>query len=143
ISRSKLASFSNNYRINRYFVLDDYYDIDRMQYSDKLHSADFADKTEWLEYFTDGIRFSLQSALGRLQEARLSLKVEDRPTPKERGVLEIITKRGQLTSADLVESLKVSRQQAFNLLKGLLDKNLIEKKGKTKNSYYFLKTNKR
>ena len=37
------------YQINKYFILDDYYDIDRIQYSDSLHSADSGDKTEWLE----------------------------------------------------------------------------------------------
>jgi Fic family protein len=134
-----LIFLQNDYRINRYFVLDDYYDIDRMQYSDKLHTADEGDKTEWLEYFTDGIRFSLQAALSRVKEAQLALRVEDRPSPKERRVLEIITERKQVTSSDLVRLLKVSRQQAYNLLKGLMSKGLIDKKGQTKKSYYFLK----
>ncbi len=131
-----LIFLQNQYWINKYFILDDYYDIDRIQYSDALHTADSGDKTQWLEYFTDGVKYSLQSALSSNKEAMLTLDIEKRPTSKEKEVLEIINKRKQVISSDLVKILKVSRQQAHNLLKGLVDKGLLEKKGSTKKSYY-------
>ena len=127
------------YQINKYFVLDDYYDIDRQQYSDMLHSADKGDKTQWLDYYTDGVKYSLQSALVKFQNALQTLSFEEKPTPKEREVLGIIEQRKQATSKDVVEVLKVSRQQAHALLRALVDKGLLDKKGKTKNSYYFIK----
>ncbi|MCX6782696.1 MAG: Fic family protein [Candidatus Levybacteria bacterium] len=37
-----------NYEVAKYFILDDYYDMDRHLYSDKLHTADQGDKTTWL-----------------------------------------------------------------------------------------------
>jgi Fic family protein len=135
-----LIFLQNNYWINKYFVLDDYYDIDRIGYSDKLHTADAGNKTQWLEYFTDGIKYSLQGALSHIQEASLKLSIEERPSKKEKEVLEIITERGQVTSSDLVKILKISRQQAHNLLKALMDKGFLDKKGSTKKSYYFLKS---
>jgi len=131
-----LYFIQHGYLINKYFVLDDYYDIDRQQYSDMLHSADVGDKTKWLEYFTDGVKYSLQSALSRSKEALLTLRIEDQPTTKEKEVLKIVQEKREITSQDVVKALKVSRQQAHNLLKGLADKNLLVKKGKTKNSYY-------
>lgn len=134
-----LLFLKNQYLINKYFLLDDYYDIDRHMYSDKLHTADSGNKTEWLEYFTDGVNFSLQGALARIKQAMFKLNVADRPSPKERQVLEIIQTQKQITSADLVYRLKISRQQAHNLLKALLDKGFLVKKGKTKKSYYYLK----
>jgi len=134
-----LIFLKNNYWINKYFVLDDYYDIDRMQYSDKLHSADFGDKTEWLEYFANGVKYSLQSALSRVKEGLSRLKIEKRPTPKEKQVIEIIRKKRQVTSSDIAEDLDVSRQQAHNLLTSLIEKGIIGKKGKTKSSYYYMK----
>lgn len=134
-----LIFLKNDYLINKYFVLDDYYDIDRLQYSDKLHSADTGDKTEWLEYFSDGVKYSLQGSLARVKQALLSLKVEERPSPKERQVLDIIQERKEITSTEVAESLKVSRQQAHRLLKSLVEKGLLTKKGKTKKSYYYLK----
>lgn len=134
-----LIFLKNHYLINKYFVLDDYYDIDRIQYSDKLHTADRGNKTEWLEYFTDGLKYSLQSALFKVKNSLLELKIEERPSAKENQVLKIIQKRKEITSSDLVGILKISRQQAHNLLKSLVDKGFLTKKGSTKKSYYFLK----
>lgn len=134
-----LLFLKHKYLINKYFVLDDYYDIDRIQYSDNLHSADTGNQIQWLEYFTDGVKYSLQSALGKIKTGLTKLTFDIRPTPKEQEVLEIIQKYRELTSQDLTKELHISRQQAFNLLKSLTEKGYIEKKGSTKNSYYILK----
>jgi Fic family protein len=134
-----LLLLKSNYQINKYFVLDDYYDIDRFQYSDKLSTADKGDKTEWLEYFTDGMKYSLQSALGRVSNAMKSIDVEGRPTGKEQEVLEFLQTHKQVTSTEIAEEFTVSRQQAHKLLSGLVEKGFIRKKGDTKSSYYFLK----
>ncbi|HOZ03223.1 MAG TPA: Fic family protein [Candidatus Woesebacteria bacterium] len=134
-----LLLLKNNYQINKYFVLDDYYDIDRSQYSDKLSTADKGDKTEWLEYFSDGMKYSLQSALGRVSTTIKSMNVEDRPTGKEQLVLDLFQIHQQITSADIAARFKVSRQQAHKLLSGLVEKGFVKKKGDTKSSYYLLK----
>jgi Fic family protein len=129
----------SGYHINKFFILDDYYDIDRDQYSDALHTADKGDKTIWLEYYSDGVKYSLQSALFKVKQAIKTLNIEEQPTPKEKEVLKIMDELKQIKSQDVVKKLRVSRQQAFNLLSGLLDKGLIGKKGSTKASYYFIK----
>lgn len=135
-----LLFLQNSYEINKYFVLDDYYDIDRQGYSDALHSADKGDSTKWLEYFTDGIKYSLQSALAKAKKAVSSLKVSNRPTSREQEVMALfITDDTEIITADVVDALGVSRQQAQNLLAGLVEKGLIAKYGSTKNSYYKLK----
>lgn len=127
------------YRINKYFILDDYYDIDRIMYSDSLHSADSGDKTEWLEYFTDGVKYSLQSALAKIEEGLKSLSFDMRPSNREKDVLELIKKYKEITSSDVAKDLKISRQQAFNLLDSLVSKGYLEKQGSTKNSFYILR----
>ena len=134
-----LILLSSNYKINKYFVLDDYYDVDRSLYSDSLHSADLGDKTNWLEYFTDGVKYSLQSALGSIKEGITKLSLDVRPSPREQQALEIARQYKELTSSDLVKELNITRQQAFNLLKSLTEKGFLEKMGTTKNSYYILK----
>lgn len=133
-----LVFLKNNYLINKYFVIDDYYDVDRQEYSNRLSSADKGEKTLWLEYFTDGVKYSLQSALSRVNNAIKTLKVENRPTSQERKVLNFLQKQKQITSLDLAEYLQVSRQQAHKLLFSLVEKGLVNKKGETKSSYYFL-----
>ena len=133
-----LIFLKNNYQVNKYFLLDDYYDIDRSLYSDKLHTADQGDKTEWLEYFSQGIMYSLQSALARVKQASFKLKIEERPTKKEKQVIEFIQENKEVTSTDVAKHLKVSRQQAHNLLKALVEKGFLKKQGSTKSSFYSL-----
>jgi len=134
-----LYLIQNSYRINKYFVLDDYYDIDRDLYSDKLHSADKGDVTGWLEYFTDGVRSSLQSVLAKLDNGLTKLSFNLRPSKKELQVLDIIKREKELSSIDLATQLGVSRQQAFNLLKSLVEKGLLEQIGEKRATYYRLK----
>lgn len=127
------------YFINKYFVLDDYYDVDRKLYSDSLHTADKGNKTKWLEYFSDGIKYSLQSALAKSKRSIDSLSIELKPSKKEREVLGFFQERKEITSTDLADKFNISRQQAHNLLKALVEKGFVEKKGVTKSSYYILK----
>lgn len=134
-----LVFLKGNYEINKYFVLDDYYDIDRSQYSQKLHTADSGDKTEWLEYFTDGVKFSLQGALAKARNSLTTLNVSLQPTNKEKVVLQIFSEYPEVSSALVVKLLKISRQQAHKLLQSLVERGLVEKRGSTKSSYYLLK----
>jgi Fic family protein len=134
----------NGYEVTRYFILDDYYDIDKLQYSDKLHSADKGNLTEWLEYFTEGLAYSLQAALGKIKEYKED-KLEDVKGEKralvskrEEDVLRIIMELKAVRSSDIAKKLGVSRQQAFRLLDSLVEKRILKRFGKTKSSYYEL-----
>jgi Fic family protein len=131
-----LLFIRNGYAINKYFVLDDYYDLDRKGYSDALHTADDGDSTKWLEYFALGTKYSLQSALSKSRNALLTLNVSERPSQREQDALKLFATGMDVTSADVAKALGVSRQQAQNLLSGLVGKGLIEKFGSTKSSYY-------
>lgn len=136
---SALICIREGYQINRYFILDDYYDIDRHQYSDLLHTADTGDKSQWLQYFCDGVKYSLQSAFGRLKIAMRTLSVPNRPTRRESEVLAMFDNQKEITSSEVVSKLEVTRQQAHNLLTALIDKGFVAKRGSTKSSYYILK----
>ncbi|MEK7065579.1 MAG: Fic family protein, partial [Patescibacteria group bacterium] len=120
-----LLFLNRGYAINRYFVLDDYYDIDRDHYSDMLHSADTGNLTRWLTYFSEGMKYSLQSALSKYTDAMRTLRFEEQPTPKERGALRIVEEYKEVTAPKVAEILKVSRQQAHALLRSLVDKGLV------------------
>lgn len=134
-----LVFLKSGYNINKYFILDDYYDVDRSEYSDKLSSADKGNKTEWLEYFSSGVKYSMQSALAKFRNSMRKLSISERPTAKERQVLEMMQEQPEITSREVAEKFKVSRQQAHNLLSGLVEKDLVERRGSTKSSYYLLK----
>lgn len=133
-----LIFLKSNYQINKYFVLDDYYDIDRSLYSQKLHTADNGNKTEWLEYFTDGIKYSLQGALAKTKNGISSLTLSRQPTPREQDVLKIFSDIPEVNSAIVVSKLKITRQQAHKLLQSLIERGLVKKHGSTKSSFYVL-----
>ena len=133
-----------HYEVAKYFILDDYYDIDRHLYSDSLHTADKGDKTAWLEYFLEGIANSLQAANGRIIELKQGnldeITGEKRVlvTSRQEEVLQIIIEKKAIKTSDLEKAFSVSRQQAHSLLSGLVSKGLVEKFGSTKTSYYKL-----
>lgn len=136
----------HGYEVTKYFILDDYYDVDRLEYSDKLHSADKGDKTAWLEYFLEGIAHSLKAAHERIhdltQRKLESIKGDKRVlvTNREEDVLQILVEYKKIKTQDVVKRLSVSRQQAQSLLHNLVDKGILERIGVTKSSYYQLKS---
>lgn len=133
-----------HYEIVKYFILDDYYDIDRSMYSDMLHSADEGEKTQWLEYFLEGIAFSLQAALARIQDLTKKdyedITGEKRVlvSSREEDVLHIAIEKKAIKTSDISDSLSVTRQQAHALISSLVKKGLLIKFGNTKTSYYKL-----
>lgn len=133
-----------DYRVVKFFIMDDYYDIDRQMYSDTLHTADSGDETFWLEYFLEGIAHSLQAALGRINELKSSTLEEVAGekrvlvTNREEEVLQIVINKKAVKTSDIQDSLDVTRQQAHALLASLVKKKLLKKFGKTKTSYYKL-----
>jgi len=132
------------YMVVKFFILDDYYDIDRQNYSDLLHSADSGDSTQWLEYFLEGIAYSLQAALARLvdlkKESVEEVTGEKRVlvTPREEDVIEIVLDKKAIKTPDVQEVLLVTRQQAHALLSSLVKKGILAKFGSTKTSFYKL-----
>lgn len=142
----------NRYEVAKFFILDDYYDVDRQAYSDALHTADVpkgksttGDETEWIEYFLDGIANSLQAALARIEDLKrvnlTDIEGEKRVlvTRREEEVLQIVIEKKAIKTSDINEELGVTRQQAHALLYSLVKKGLLTKFGSTKTSYYKLK----
>jgi len=102
------------------------------------------DKTKWLEYFLEGIAVSLQGAIARIndlkQKSLEDIEGEKRAivTSREEEVLQIVLDKKAIRTSDIQNALSVTRQQAHSLLHSLVKKELLEKFGKTKTSYYKL-----
>lgn len=134
----------NGYEVTKYFILDDYYDIDRLEYSDMLHSADSGSKLKWLEYFVEGINYSLQAAIKRVEDLQgeevdaLTGTKRVLVSKKEEEVIQLFLERQVLKAQDLVRMYGITRQRAGYLLNSLVKKGIIIKQGKTKSSYYEL-----
>lgn len=129
----ELFSFENYYNTNvtKYFEkvgeTGDYYDL-----KDKI------DFTEWLEYFTEGI-------LEELNRVRKEIEVLSFESPMEQmkdhhnKILNFINKYGSITDkqySKLTDRAKATRVLDF---KFLIQQNIIERRGKGKNTYYVSK----
>ncbi|MEN6329052.1 MAG: HTH domain-containing protein [Methanobacteriaceae archaeon] len=54
-------------------------------------------------------------------------------------IMEYISTRGKITSAEIQNMFSISRQAVYKEIKNLLDMDLIEKKGESKATYYIFK----
>jgi len=132
--------------IKRFFALDDYYDSDRRAYYSALKSVNqkTLDLTQWLEYFTEGVKVSIL----RVRERVLQLSIEKRKqkkrgqialTERQMKIIEFIQRNGKITSGDIQRTFGISRQAAHKEIKKLIELEIIEQKGSGKVVYYVLK----
>lgn len=132
--------------IKKFFALDDYYDSDRTAYYNALKSVDqkTLDLTQWLEYFTGGVLLSISKVKEKV--VRLSLEGHKKAargqvalTEKQSKIVEHILSKGRITSAEIQNMFKISRQAVHKELVKLIELDLIEQKGAGKAIYYIIK----
>jgi len=127
-----LFSFENYYNNNvtKYFenvgLSGNYYDLKGV-----------VDFTAWLEYFTDGIIDELLRVTGELNKTKVDIDGELQA--HHQLILEYIEKNGFIKDRDYSLITKRARPTRYNDFQKLIALDLIERKGKGKNSYYVLK----
>lgn len=127
-----LFSFENYYNrnITKYFetvgVKGNYYNI--------VRTIDF---TAWLEYFTDGIIDELLRVEKLLSQTAISPQTELQIYHKK--ILELIHQKGFISDRDYAKLVDRSRASRHLDFRKLINLGLIEKKGKSKLTYYVLK----
>ena len=138
-----LILYTRDFDIKRFFALDDYYDSDRNSYYAALKSVDknILDTTKWTEYFTDGVLISLT----RVKEKILSFSIKRTGpqialTEKQMKIMEKVVANGKITSGEIQEMFKISRQAVYKELKKMIELGVIEPKGEGKAIYYIPKT---
>lgn len=123
------------------FSVDEYYWEDRPAYYAALQGVREAgeDMSAWLEYCTAGLRQTLERAWLRIQT--LQVKSTDKLVlrPRQEQLLHLLRDHGGMAPADIWAALGVSRQGAMDLLRPLLDADVVEKVGGNKTGRYVLK----
>jgi len=127
----------------RIFALDDYYDRDRQAYYAALKTAQIADGdiTRWLEYFTDGILYSVteaKDAVLKVGSKRKSGQAQIALTPKQMQIVEFINVNGKVTNKDLQGLFKISAQAVHKELVKLVELKVIKSVGKGRALHYLL-----
>jgi len=127
----------------RIFALDDYYDRDRQAYYAALKTAQISDGdiTLWLEYFTDGILYSVNEAkvaVLKVSSKRKNGQAQIALTPKQMQIVEFINANGKVTNKDLQGLFKISAQAVHKELTKLVDLKVIKSVGEGRALHYLL-----
>jgi len=137
-----LILYIRDFDIKRFFTLDDYYDSDRKAYYAALKSVDrnTLDTTQWVEYFTDGVLISINEVKKKI----LSLSIKKSGpqialTEKQMKIMEKIVTNGKITSKEIQEMFKISRQAVHKELQKMIESGIIEPRGEGKAVYYIAK----
>lgn len=138
-----LILYTKDFDIKRFFALDDYYDSDRNAYYSALKSVNKTtfETTRWLEYFSEGVLISLT----RVKEKILSFSIKQTGpqialTSKQMKIMELIVNKGQITSREIQELFKISRQAVHKELQKMAALGVIAPKGEGKAAYYVAKS---
>lgn len=137
-----LVLYKSGFDHRRFFALDDFYDENRAAYYAALKTAQTnkGDITKWLEYFTDGVLYSIDKIKDFIEKIGLSPKIEEGErielTQKQIKILERIQEKGKISNKDLRDMFGVTRQAILKEITKLIDAKLIELVGKGRSAYY-------
>jgi len=124
-----LFSFENYYNknITKYFehvgVFGDYYETEKL-----------VDFTQWLSYFTDGIIDELL----RVQKLLAVPDIKERISAHEKVIITYVKKHGSISESDYAIITRRARSTRILDFKRLVKKNILERYGKGKATYYVL-----
>lgn len=139
---ASLVLYKSGFDHRRFFALDDFYDENRAAYYAALKTAqtDKGDITKWLEYFTDGVLYSIDKVKDFIKKIGLSPKIEDEErielTQKQIKILERIQEKGKVSNKELRDMFGITRQAMLKEISKLIDAKLIVLVGKGRNAYY-------
>jgi Fic family protein len=137
-----LVLYKSGFDHRRFFALDDFYDENRSGYYAALKTVqtDKGDITRWLEYFTDGVSYSIDKVKEFIDKIGLTPKIEEGErielTQKQIKILERIQEKGKVSNKELRDMFGITRQAMLKEISKLIDAKLIELVGRGRNAYY-------
>lgn len=124
------------------FSVDEYYWEDRPAYYAALQGVRETgeDMSAWLEYCAAGLRQTLERVWLRIQTVQVKSSEKLVLRPRQEQLLHLLRDHGGMAPAEIWAALGVSRQGAMDLLRPLLDAEVVEKVGGSKTGRYVLKS---
>ncbi|MDI6654706.1 MAG: Fic family protein [Candidatus Hydrothermarchaeota archaeon] len=117
------------------FALDEYYEGDMPAYYRTLRLVDESkDLTGWLEYYTDGVLYSVKIIL----EVMRSLERSAGLNPMQRNALKHVIKRGYITNREYRKINGVSNKTAYQDLKEMVEKGVFAEEGEGRAKKYII-----
>lgn len=141
-----LILYLRGFDSKQFFCLDDYYDSDRPSYYRALQGVDqnTLDLTNWLEYFVEGVRVSIEAVKERVvrlssERLRKAKKGQIALTERQMMIVEFINRNERITNRDVREMFKISSQAAHKELIKLVGLDIVEPAGRGRSLSYHLK----
>jgi Fic family protein len=126
------------------FALDGYYDRDRKSYYAALATVDRETKniTHWLEYFTDGVAFSVNEIKDKVLRLGLQGKkgasTQIALSPRQMKIVALINVRGKISNRELQAEFSISGQAVHKELSKLVELKVIKPQGEGRALCYIL-----
>lgn len=139
-----LILYLSGFDHRRIFALDDFYDLDRQGYYTALKIAqqNENDWTQWLEYFTTGVAFSVNEVKDAVLKLGLKKKgikpAQIALTSKQMKIVEYINTNGRVTNKDLQMLFNISAQAVHKEIVKLIKLKVIRPIGKGRALHYIL-----
>nr|MBU1328000.1 Fic family protein [Candidatus Omnitrophota bacterium] len=139
-----LILYLSGFDHRRIFALDDYYDRDRQSYYAALKTAQVnnGDITQWLEYFTTGVAYSVnevkEAVLKVGSKKKNGQRVQVALTSKQMKIVEYINMNSKVTNKDLRGLFKISAQAVHKELVKLVELKVIKPVGEGRALHYIL-----
>lgn len=124
------------------FAIDEYYEADKQRYYDKIQQARDLDDdlTHWLEYVAEGLVMTLRKTKSRIESLDIQhASAHLRLTPKQEELLRILRGKPRVAAAELTQALKISRERVSELVRPLIEANIVLREGQTRATTYRLK----
>lgn len=145
-----LLMYAEGYDVKRFFSIEEYFDTHAPDYYSSLQSvsnSEEKDLTNWLEYFVEGLAIELdkvkQEVLKLSRDSELKTRMGGHQvalSERQITIMKVLRdNEGKAYSNDFTDALPdVSLDTVLRDVKELIDKGLMQKKGKTKGAYYVL-----
>ena len=140
-----LILFAQGFDTRRFFALDDYYDSDRIAYYDALKSVNpkTLDLTHWLEYFSEGVAFTVGRVREKIEQLgqgkrRSDSEIQVSLTERQVSIVEAISRSGKITSREMQMMFKISAQAVHKEMRKLLEQKVVRLAGKGRSAQYEL-----
>jgi Fic family protein len=118
------------------FAIDEYYEGDMPAYYGALGEVDESkrDLTNWLEYYTEGILYSVTVVLDIIK----SLEHATGLNPRQRKALKHAVKHGYITNREYRKINSVSNKAAYLDLKDMVEKEILVEEGRGRAKKYVI-----
>ena len=115
--------------------LDEYFAADRAKYYQMIQETREmdGDYTHWIEYFALGLLSSVEKVSKRLRSVKMDGKEW---TPKQRELINLLSKRGVLGSSDIGRAMNINRARVNQLISPLIAVGVVVKEGHTRSALY-------